>query len=592
MNTGLVYDENKAGLAAPAEEVREKIMSISKGSKYFEQQQKRSTRADKQILQMKNKLKHTSESERHFAEMQVENYLQNLEKLRDYSKTYLHADLDSFFASCEALRDPSLVGTAFAVGGEIKHGVLSTTSYEARKFGVRSGMAVFIALQLCPHLKIVESHYELYKHYSSIVRKIFEKYDSHYISFGLDEASLDLSEHVKLDYEKAMDIAKNIQKEVFEQTKLTISCGIAITPQLAKIASDVNKPNGIFEIKHDRESTLDFISKLPIRKIPGIGGVAEQLLHGIGITTMKDVMDKKTDLWICMRPLFCQFIFSACLGINRQTFGVTRHQQSISKERTFDNTNDRVFMEEIIEKLCMEVCKLLQEMNVLCRNVTVKFKDSSFQTITRCLSFDHDTNKIADIFCACVKILNDELRSRYVKYRLLGVRCGQLSTPGAKRQISIQTMFKKCEKKQNESQFPKEDEEIEYFSQQCDEEEQEYECESMVEDNLDNKVVIESESSQQKIVVDNEEFISLEKEFANSQKEEETKNGTGKKQNSITLFDFFDKIKDTNSKIAVINPPKKKSEKKQKTTGFFKKKPTEKNPKPKQVQKQLPFAPN
>lgn len=582
-NSSLVYDGNKAGLSAPADEIKSKILSMSKGSKFYELKQKQSKRAEKQILEMKSKLKHTSENEFKFAAIQVEAYLQSLEKMRDFSKTYLHADLDSFFASCEALRDPSLAGTAFAVGGEIKHGVLSTTSYEARKTGVRSGMAVFIALQLCPNLKIVESHYDLYQHYSNLVREVFAEYDPNYTSFGLDEATLDISKLVGTNYEKAVEIAKNIQKEVFEKTKLTISCGIAPTPQLAKIASDVNKPNGIFEVIHDKEFVLDFVSKLSIRKIPGIGGVAEQILHGLEIQTMKDVLDRKTDLWICMRPLFCEFIFCAALGVNRVSFGVSGPQQSVSKERTFDNTNDRVFLEEIIEKLCVELCKIMENMKVMCRNVTLKFKDSNFQVITRCISFDHDTNKLSEIVPACFRILSDELRSRYVKYRLLGVRCGQLTSPGAKRQISIKTMITKMNEKIAATQKAKEeavanDEIVEYYSQQYDEEEQEYE--DVIDENYDDKVVIENEESQEKIVVDKDEFIELENQYISSQQEEQLKN-PGKK--NLTLFDFFEQIKENKKVVKKVEPKKKK-----KTKGFLKRIPSSAQ-KSKQVQKVLPF---
>ena len=462
---GLIFNVEKAGLNKnSAHQISKKIVETSKDTKYYEKQVQRSQNIDKIVEDMKFKITCTTKAAKIEAENQADQLINILSRKRDLTSTYIHADLDMFYAAVEALEDPSLNDIPFAVGGDVKHGVISTSSYKARQFGVRSGMAVFIALKLCPELKIIPHHGEKYVHFSNIVRTVFKKYDPHFRSAGLDEASLNITEKLQKDPSLTPEIiAQSIQKEVYELTKLTLSIGIAHTTQLAKIASDYNKPNGMFRMPEDPNELIEFIGKLPIRKIPGIGGVAEQTLKGLGVNTVGDILAKKVDLWITQRPLFREFLFSAALGVYQRSM-IDMPAKSISKETTIDPTNDKCKLMDIIEKLAKQVCDILQGSGCSCRTVTVKFKDSSFNLTTRCLTFDFDTSKTTDIVNAAFKILFDEMRDKYVKYRLLGVRVSSLTQPGAKRQKTINYYAVKSTNLTNQTPKQTNEEEFHYLS--------------------------------------------------------------------------------------------------------------------------------
>jgi len=434
--TSLLYNQEKAGLQANPEQIANKIAQISKETKYYELQKSRSKNIDHQISQYKDKIKSASQAELDFSLMQVDCFIDGLKKKYSLNKHYLHADLDAFFASVEALDDPSLIGVPFAVGGSIRHGVISTSSYEARKFGVRSGMAVFIAMNLCPELKIVAHHGDRYSEMGRLVRTVFAKYDPNYVSFSLDEATLDISPLVNSE-RTPYSIAKSIQEEVFDLTKLTISLGIGHSKMLSKMGSDINKPNGIYIFPSDHTELLQVLSKMTIRKVPGVGGVSEHLLHGLGIQTIGDVFEKRGIIWYVFRQVFCKFLFSSSLGVDNESFSTTGPQQSISKETTFDSNSDLSDLMGIVDYLSNKVSKKMQRMGIACRTVTVKFKDEFFQVFSKCYTFDHDTASVQEITNAALKILLDERKIKIQKLRLLGVRVSNLVQPGEKRQVSL-----------------------------------------------------------------------------------------------------------------------------------------------------------
>jgi DNA polymerase kappa len=345
--------------------------------------------------------------------------------------------MDAFYASVEELDDPSLKGIPFAVGGSIRHGVVSTSSYEARKFGVRSGMAIFIALQLCPELKLVDHHGDRYCHFSRLVQSIFSEYDPHFVSMGLDEATLDMTDFLAKNREDPVEVAKGIQRKVFEKCRLTVSIGIACTYQLAKIGSDFNKPNGVFRVPIDREELLAFIGGLKIRKIPGIGGVTERKLQALSIETMQDVIDRRADLWFLFRQRFCSFLFASALGID---LPMRQHDKakSISTESTFDATNNLGELMDMVEAMSMKLGKKLAKHRIACKTVTVKFKSVGFEQFSKSISFERETSKSCDVVNAALKLLMDEHRSQNLRLRLIGVKVSGLIYPDdGPRQASI-----------------------------------------------------------------------------------------------------------------------------------------------------------
>eukprot|EP01087_Luapelamoeba_hula_P005286 TRINITY_DN15361_c0_g1_i1.p1 TRINITY_DN15361_c0_g1~~TRINITY_DN15361_c0_g1_i1.p1 ORF type:complete len:249 (-),score=31.02 TRINITY_DN15361_c0_g1_i1:63-809(-) len=217
--------------------------------------------------------------------------------------------MDAFYASVEIRDNPKLKGLPVAVGGM---GMLSTASYEARKYGVRSAMPGFIAKQLCPDLIIVPTHFDKYKEASHLTRQVFAQYDPHYRSYSLDEASLHLTPYLRSHPDTtAEEVAKKIRESVFRETKVTCSVGIAVTRKLAKICSDINKPNGQFQLAADRDVVISFMKDLPVRKVSGIGKVMERILHGLNITTCGQLYEQRVVLHYLFKPESVDF-FPLC----------------------------------------------------------------------------------------------------------------------------------------------------------------------------------------------------------------------------------------------------------------------------------------
>jgi DNA polymerase kappa len=389
------------------------------------------------------RLQRVTQSEIRDAKIHVDRYIAELESRRSADQVFFHADLDAFYCSVEALDDPSLIGTAFAVGGSIRHGVLATSSYEARKFGVRAGMAVFIALKLCPTIRIVECHFDRYTYFSKIVKGIFEKYDPHFVSLGLDEATLNLTDYLSHSDMTAGQVAEEIRQSVAAQTGLTISVGIAPTPQMAKIAGNVNKPNGYFEIGRAREEIIAFLNPLPVRKVPGIGGVREQILKSLGFETIGDIMSRREHVWYLFSPKFREFIFPAALGVNVES-GTETDQQSISKERTFDPTDSLAELSDMVTHLSQSIAKELARRQLSCRNIGIKLKRADFQNFSRSVTFEQSTANASEIATAAIKLLVEHHRANKAQVRLIGVRVANLvSAEGHSKQKRIGDCFLK-----------------------------------------------------------------------------------------------------------------------------------------------------
>jgi DNA polymerase-4 len=247
-------------------------------------------------------------------------------------KKIIHIDMDCFFAAVEIRDNPSLIGKAIAVGGsERQRGVISTCSYEARKFGVRSAMATATAKKLCPQLILVPGRMDVYKQVSRQIREIFERYTLIIEPLSLDEAFLDVT-HSAHCHGSATLIAQAIRRDIESELQLTASAGIAPIKFLAKVASDINKPNGQCVIAPHQ--VQGFIDPLPLEKIPGVGKVALAKLHAEGLHTCFDV--RRSDY----RKLLRQFgLLGASLwkkshGIDEREIVTHRERKSVGVETT------------------------------------------------------------------------------------------------------------------------------------------------------------------------------------------------------------------------------------------------------------------
>ncbi|MCA1179102.1 MULTISPECIES: DNA polymerase IV [unclassified Pantoea] len=244
----------------------------------------------------------------------------------------IHVDMDCFFAAVEMRDDPSLTDIPIAIGGSrVQRGVISTANYPARKYGVRSAMPTAMALKLCPHLKLLPGRFDAYKEASRQIRDIFSRYTPLIEPLSLDEAYLDVtdSEHCQ---GSATLMAQAIRADILRETGLTASAGIAPIKFLAKIASDLNKPNGQYVITP--QVMPDFLLTLPLSKIPGVGKVATKKLEEMGLRTCADV--QRADLALLLKRFgkFGRILWERSNGIDERDVVVERERKSLGVERT------------------------------------------------------------------------------------------------------------------------------------------------------------------------------------------------------------------------------------------------------------------
>ncbi|MFY1046864.1 DNA polymerase IV [Chryseobacterium sp. GP-SGM7] len=344
----------------------------------------------------------------------------------------IHVDMDAFYASVEQLDNPALRGKAIAVGGGHR-GVVSAASYEARKYGVRSAMPSKTAKEKCPHLIFVPPRFARYKEISRKIREIFYEYTDLVEPLSLDEAYLDVTENKK-DIESANQIAKEIRQKIFEQTGLTASAGISTNKFLAKVASDINKPNGQKTIHP--EKIEKFLEELPVEKFYGVGKVTANKMFSLAIFKGKDLKKRSLEDLTRLFGKSGKYYYNVVRGIHHSEVKPNRIQKSIAVERTFfEDLSDEQEINEKLENLSQELHQRLQKHNILGRSLTLKIKYKDFSLFTR--SFTKEEYFISpEQYLATAKKLW-ELRPFDKAVRLLGLSLSHLNTE-EKKQISVQ----------------------------------------------------------------------------------------------------------------------------------------------------------
>jgi DNA polymerase IV len=333
--------------------------------------------------------------------------------------------MDAFFASVEQRDHPELRGLAVAVGGEGKRGVVSAASYEARKFGVRSAMPGSVARRLCPHLIFVRGNYEGYKEVSRQIRAIFAEYTDLIEPLSLDEAYLDVTEN-KLGIDSATQIANEIRAKIFERTQLTASAGVSFTKFLAKVASDVNKPNGIKVIRPQEAD--GFLEALPIGKFHGIGKVTAEKMRGMGIDSGRD-LKQLTEIELVQRfGKAGRDYYLIVRALDNRAVNPNRIRKSIGAEETFlDDVDDKEVMRERLVPIVEKVWRYMEKRGILGRTVTLKAKTVDFQSLTRSKSFGSNIRDLVGLQYAVFELLDLHFESMG-RVRLLGVTVSNLNT--------------------------------------------------------------------------------------------------------------------------------------------------------------------
>lgn len=332
----------------------------------------------------------------------------------------IHIDMDAFYASVEQRDFPAYRGKPIVVGGspEGRGGVVATASYEGRKFGIKSAMTSKKAQQLCPYVIFVRPRFAAYKEVSVKIREIFRRYTDLIEPLSLDEAYLDVTED-KLNIGSAITIAKEIKDAIKSELNLTASAGISINKFTAKIASDMNKPDGLTFIGPSKLEK--FMEKLPVEKFFGVGKVTAEKMKRQGIRTGADLKALSEQRLIQLFGKSGKFFYKIVRGIDDREVRTNHEIKSVSAEDTF--TEDLSLGEELLENL-EHVAKLsfkrVQQYQLSPRTITIKVKFADFKQITRSISFPNflqDINQIIDI----AKSLLHKVDFEGKKVRLLGV---------------------------------------------------------------------------------------------------------------------------------------------------------------------------
>ena len=335
----------------------------------------------------------------------------------------IHVDMDAFFASVEQLDQPELRGIPLAVGGGGKRGVVAAASYEARAFGVRSAMSGIMASRLCPQLIFVPPRFERYKEVSAQISTIFRQHTDLVEPLSLDEAYLDVTHHKKGNPSASL-IASEIRTEILKLTGLHASAGISINKFVAKIASDINKPNGQKTIPP--EEVLSFLENLDIRKFFGIGKVTADKMYGLGIFTGADLKLKSEDFLETHFGKSGHYFYRAVRGVHHSEVSPERIQKSVGAERTFnENISSEVFLEGKIIALAEELSKRLGRSKLSGKTITLKLKYADFNTQTRSKTLPYFIANKDLIIAAATELLYQEVLSNSV--RLLGISMGKLN---------------------------------------------------------------------------------------------------------------------------------------------------------------------
>jgi DNA polymerase-4 len=336
------------------------------------------------------------------------------------SRKIIHIDMDAFYASVEQRDNPEYRGKPIVVGGppEGRGGVVATASYEARKFGIRSAMPSKKAKELCPDVIFVYPRFEAYKEASRKIREIFQRYTDLIEPLSLDEAFLDVTED-KLGIGSAMEIASEIKQAIKEETGLTASAGVSSSKFVAKICSDLQKPDGLTFIGPSKIEA--FMEKLPVERFFGVGKVTADRMKKMGLHTGADLKAMTEQDLIHYFGKAGKFFYKIVRGIDNREVQPHREHKSMGAEDTFSyDLTELEEMNEQLEKIANTVCKRLEKYNLKGRTLTLKIKYHDFKQITRNHSFDKLINDYETIVTTAKQLLlNTDLTNK--KIRLLGI---------------------------------------------------------------------------------------------------------------------------------------------------------------------------
>lgn len=481
-NPVLRLDNTKAGMGGVDKaRVEAVINDLSRGTPFFVNEQRKAQQRQRRIDAMLAKCREYDD-EAKFPEVDRRRIARDVAALekslecRQVLGVFVHVDMDMFFAAVEEKLNPALRDVPMGVGGM---GMLSTTNYRAREFGVRAGMPGYIGKKLCPQLVFAFSGFDVYRRESALVRGVVERFDPDFSSGGLDEFTLNIAPYLEARrcaeaaygggdgadpsdaqrlWADAASVAAEIRQQIFDATQLTASCGIAPTPCLAKIVSNTNKPNGQFVLACTTwDDVLAFVRALPVRQVPGIGKALEDVLAALGVRTVDDLYQQRHRLSHAITPKTFHFLLEVATGVMgafggfgvpavSAAAGAEQHlddnatpaadrdgggdagsyrRKSIGQERTFRPFLSEGAMRELAERNLASVHDTLVEEGLVARQVGLKLKHRNFEVRQSSFTLPMHTDDIEELRKALDALLEPHL-PQFSTFRLLGVRVTDL----------------------------------------------------------------------------------------------------------------------------------------------------------------------
>jgi len=342
----------------------------------------------------------------------------------------IHVDMDAFYASVEQLDNPKFIGKPVIVGGDPKgRGVVSAASYEARKFGVHSAMPMVQAVRLCPHATVLPVRMKRYVQVSKEIHAILERFTPLIEPVSLDEAFLDVTGSLQL-FGSAEKIGRDIKHQIKEQLGLVASVGIAANKFLAKLASDLDKPDGFVVITEENKQQI--LDPLPVSKIWGVGKVTEKALKSKGINTIGQLRKAPVEILHSIFGDHTPHMLRLAQGIDNREVESSREAKSVSSEQTFatDITDKDILLNVLLNQV-EDVAQRLRTDNLEARTITLKFRYDNFRTITRSNTFDHPTNTTKTLWQKAEEVFLKWYKKSAGALRLLGFGASGLQKAGS-----------------------------------------------------------------------------------------------------------------------------------------------------------------
>ena len=344
-------------------------------------------------------------------------------------RAILHVDMDAFFAAVEVLDDPALRGKPVIVGGAPQsRGVVAAASYEARRFGVHSALPAVRAVKLCPHGVFLPPRLKRYTEVSRAIQTVFREYTPLVEPISLDEAFLDVTGSRRL-FGPAETIGRAIKSRIQAEIGLTASVGVAPNKFLAKLASDLEKPDGFVVIR--REGAAALLASLPVARLWGVGEVTGGELSRLGITTVGDLLAYPRDLLLARLGDHAEHLLALAVGHDERPVVPGQVAKSIGHEITFaTDVADATELREVLDRLSEKVGRRLRRLGLLARTVSLKARYPDFATRTRTVTLPRPTDATPQIRAAARELFERRLGRRGRRLRLLGVAVSNLSQPG------------------------------------------------------------------------------------------------------------------------------------------------------------------